>query len=365
MRTASQRFPGPGRLFPRGGGKAGAARREPRGAEEAAEAEGGRGRPLSSPQHGALLVPPPSPGSQRPRALPAAASAGPVGAAGPDRGGGRHEEPLRPPPVNGPRGGAGAAGAAAMAQEKMELDLELPAGSAPAPSDGGSLRRSNSAPLIHGLSDNSQVFQANILRTRRNSTTVMNRHSLLVPSSPVRIPSSRLHQIKQEEGMDLMNRETVHEREVQTAMQISQSWEESLSLQCFSPSLQSLVSSSGLPPSPSPSPTRRFLKRSQSPIHCIRPSVLGPMKRKGEMDTEDEPKRFFQGTTSMLSPEVSHLTDLGACLTSGTLDGNQSSAGSSRDSPAEVVTTRDSPASFSNSRSPFKTIDFSAKLPTN
>ncbi|XP_050820375.1 P2R1A-PPP2R2A-interacting phosphatase regulator 1-like isoform X5 [Gopherus flavomarginatus] len=225
----------------------------------------------------------------------------------------------------------------------------------------------------------------------------MNRHSLLVPSSPVRIPSSRLHQIKQEEGMDLMNREAVHEREVQTAMQISQSWEESLSLsdndfekssspkqidfvpvspapsptrgigkQCFSPSLQSLVSSSGLPPSASHSPTRRFLnRRSQSPIHCIRPSVLGSMKRKGEMDTEDEPKRFFQGTTNMLSPEVSHLTDLGACLTSGTLDGNQSSAGSSCGSPAEVVTTRDSPASLSNSRSQFKPIDFSAKLPTN
>jgi len=38
-----------------------------------------------------------------------------------------------------------------MAQEKMELDLELPPGSAAAPSDGGGLRRSNSAPLIHGL----------------------------------------------------------------------------------------------------------------------------------------------------------------------------------------------------------------------
>nr|XP_009683182.1 PREDICTED: protein FAM122A isoform X3 [Struthio camelus australis] len=139
----------------------------------------------------------------------------------------------------------------------------------------------------------------------------MNRHSLFVPSSPVRIPSSRLHQIKQEEGMNLINRETVHEREVQVAMQMSQSWEESLSLsdndcekssspkqvdfipvspapsptrgigkQCFSPSLQSLVSSSGLPPSPSPSPTRRFPRRSQSPINCIRPSVLGSIKRK-------------------------------------------------------------------------------------
>ncbi|PKU42220.1 hypothetical protein llap_7470 [Limosa lapponica baueri] len=165
--------------------------------------------------------------------------------------------------------------------------------------------------MLEDNSDNSQVFQANVLRTRRNSTTVMNRHSLFVPSSPIRIPSSRLHQIKQEEGMNLMNRETVHEREVQVAMQMSHSWEESLSLsdndfekssspkqvdfvpvspapsptrgigkQCFSPSLQSLVSSSGLPPSTSPSPTRRFSRRSQSPINCIRPSVLGSIKRK-------------------------------------------------------------------------------------
>ncbi|XP_074863545.1 P2R1A-PPP2R2A-interacting phosphatase regulator 1-like isoform X3 [Carettochelys insculpta] len=365
MRTAAQQFSGPGRLF-RKRRRRGRLRAQRAGVSRGSGGGGGgccgEKPPLSFPQHGALLVPPRSPGSQRPRPLPAA---GPVGAAGPDRSRGRHEEPLRPPPVNGPRGGAGAAGAAAMAQEKMELDLELPVGSAAAPSDGGSLRRSNSAPLIHGLSDNSQVFQTNLLRTRRNSTTVMNRHSLLVPSSPVRIPSSRLHQIKQEEGMDLINRETVHEREVQTAMQISQSWEESLSLR-FSPSLQSLVSSSGLPPSPSPSPTRRFLnRRSQSPIHCIRPSVLGTMKRKGEMDTEDEPKRFFQGTTSMLSPEVSHLTDLGACLTSGTVDGNRSSAGSSCDSPADGGTTSDSPASLSNSRSQFKPIDFTAKLPTN
>ncbi|XP_065266698.1 PABIR family member 2 [Emys orbicularis] len=380
----------PGRLFPRGGGKAGPARREPRGAEEAAA--GGRSRPLSSPQHGALLVPPRSPGSQRPRPLPAAASAGPVGAAGPDRGRGRHEEPLRPPPVNGPRGGAGAAGAAAMAQEKMELDLELPAGSAPAPSDGGSLRRSNSAPLIHGLSDNSQVFQPYVLRTRRNSTTVMNRHSMLLSSSPIRIPSSRLHQIRREEGVDLMNRETAHEREVQTAMQISQSWEESLSLsdndldksekssspkridfipvspapsptrgigkQCFSPSLQMFVSSNGLPPSPIPSPTRRFSnRRSQSPINCIRPSVLGPIKRKGEMETESQPKRLFQGTTNMLSPDVTHLTDFSSCLSSDILDRSSSSIGSSSDSLAKGSITTESPVTCSNSCSSFILMD--------
>ncbi|KAM7160782.1 P2R1A-PPP2R2A-interacting phosphatase regulator 1-like isoform X3 [Lepidochelys kempii] len=245
-----------------------------------------------------------------------------------------------------------------MAQEKMELDLELPAGSAPAPSDGGSLRRSNSAPLIHGLSDNSQVFQPYVLRTRRNSTTVMNRHSMLLSSSPIRIPSSRLHQIRREEGVDLMNRETAHEREVQTAMQISQSWEESLSLQCFSPSLQMFVSSNGLPPSPIPSPTRRFSnRRSQSPINCIRPSVLGPIKRKGEMETESQPKRLFQGTTNMLSPDVTHLTDFSSCLSSDILDRSSSSIGSSSDSLAKGSITTESPVTCSNSCSSFILMD--------
>ncbi|XP_077778964.1 P2R1A-PPP2R2A-interacting phosphatase regulator 1-like isoform X2 [Podarcis muralis] len=258
-----------------------------------------------------------------------------------------------------------------MAQvKKMELDLELP----PAGSEGGGLRRFNSAPLIHGLSDNSQVFQPHVLRTRWNSTTVVNRHSMvstgeLISSSTICIPSSRLHQIRREEGVDLMNREAAHEREVQTAMQISQSWEESLSLsdndldksekssspkridfipispapsptrgigkQCFSPSLQMFVCSNGLPPSPTPSPIRRFSKRSQSPINCIRPSALGPIKRKGKMETESQPKRLFQGITNMLSPDVTHLSDLSSCLSSDALDGSSSSVRLSSDSLAK------------------------------
>ncbi|XP_008567258.1 PREDICTED: protein FAM122B isoform X2 [Galeopterus variegatus] len=269
-----------------------------------------------------------------------------------------------------------------MAQEKMELDFE------PDTSDGGTLRRSSSAPLIHGLSDLSQVFQPYTFRTRRNSTTIMSRHSLLLSSSPNRIPSSRLHQIKREEGLDMMNRETAHEREVQTAMQISQSWDESLSLsdsdfdkpeklyspkridftpvspapsptkgfgkQCFSPSLQMFVSSSGLPPSPVPSP-RRFSRRSQSPVKCIRPSALGPLKRKGEMETESQPKRLFQGTTNMLSPDAAQLSDLSSC--SDILDGSSSSSGLSSDSLAKGSATADSPVACSNSYSPFILMD--------
>ncbi|XP_036596590.1 protein FAM122A-like [Trichosurus vulpecula] len=212
---------------------------------------------------------------------------------------------------------------------------------------------------------------------------------LLLPSSPIRISSSRLHQIKQEEGMDLINRETVHEREVQTAMQISQSWEESLNLsdsdvekssflkltdvipvspapsptrgigkQCFSPSLQSLVSSSGFPPSPIPSPTRRFTtRRSHSPINCIRPGILGAMKRKGEAETEDQPKRFFQGITNVLYSDVTNLSEVNVCLSSDTLGGNNPTAESSCSSPAQVTTTTDSPVSPSESSSPLMSVD--------
>ncbi|XP_074248356.1 PABIR family member 2 isoform X11 [Saimiri boliviensis] len=220
-----------------------------------------------------------------------------------------------------------------MAQEKMELDFE------PNTADGGTLRRSSSAPLIHGLSDLSQVFQP-YTRTRRNSTTIMSSHSLvsieLLSSSPNRITSSRLHQIKREEGLDMMNRETAHEREMQSAMQISQSWDESLSLsdsdfdkqeKLYSPKRidftpvspapsptrgfgKMFVSSSGLPSSPVPSSRRFSSRRSQSPVKCIRPSALGPLKRKGEMETESQPKRLFQGTTNMLSPEAAQLSDL-------------------------------------------------------
>ncbi|XP_013378533.1 PREDICTED: protein FAM122B isoform X4 [Chinchilla lanigera] len=266
-----------------------------------------------------------------------------------------------------------------MAQEKMELDFE------PDISHAATLRRSNSAPLIHGLSDLSQVFQPYTLQTRRNSTTIMNSRSLLLPSSTNRIPSSRLHQIKREEGLDIMNRETAHEREVQTAMQISQSWDESLSLsdsdfdkpeklyspkridftpvspapsptrgfgkQCFSPSLQMFVSSSGLPSSPFGTPRRFSNRRYQSPVKCIRPSVLGPLKRKGEMETESQPKRLFQGTTNMLSPDAAQLSDLNSCP--DVMDGSSSSSGLSSDSLATGSAPAESSVACSNSCSPF------------
>lgn len=142
----------------------------------------------------------------------------------------------------------------------------------------------------------------------------------------------RVSQLRQEECADLSSREVNHEREVHTALQISQSWED-LTLDaenwsfksdndltnplhvmlptnligCSSPSptryvlfkfltthkvlifivLYLISSRTGLrlPYGLSPSPTRRTFqtRRSMSPI-ALRPSSLGPVKRKFELD---------------------------------------------------------------------------------
>eukprot|EP00071_Canis_lupus_P038103 XP_022271660.1 protein FAM122A-like isoform X4 [Canis lupus familiaris] len=227
-----------------------------------------------------------------------------------------------------------------MAQEKMELDLELLPTSA---TTDNTLRRSNSAPLINGLGDNSQVFQGDTLTTRRNSTTFMTQHCPFLPPPSIPTPMcgsfGHLHQIKQEEGMDLINREAMHEWKVQTAIQINRSWEASLNLsdgdlekpsskcidlipvspatsptrgigkQCLPPSLQTCVGCTTLPPSPIPNPTQRFTVRSQSPNNTIRPSICGPLKRKGEI-FEDQPKRSFYGTTNVVSSDTTQQSDM-------------------------------------------------------
>nr|KAF6435360.1 family with sequence similarity 122C [Rousettus aegyptiacus] len=195
-----------------------------------------------------------------------------------------------------------------MAQEKMELDLELQPSSTTA--DGNILRRFNSAPLLSGLGDdNSQVFQADTLGARGNSTTFRTRNCPILPSSPIHTSIRRLHQIKQEEGMDLMDRETMHEWEVQTTIQISHSWEEHLNLQYFSPSLKTCVNCTTLLPSPIANSTQQFTIGNQSSTNIMRPSILGSLKRKGEMAFEDQPKRFFQGQTNVFSSDTTELPD--------------------------------------------------------
>jgi len=121
----------------------------------------------------------------------------------------------------------------------------------------------------------------------------------------------RVSQLRQEECADLNSREVNHEREVHREIQISQSWEDltlvaenwscksdefSNPLQVVLPQVGSSNSTSCSSPSPtnnragmrlpySPSPTRRTFtsRRSMSPI-AMRPSSLGPVKRKFELE---------------------------------------------------------------------------------
>ncbi|XP_014094669.1 uncharacterized protein [Bactrocera oleae] len=120
----------------------------------------------------------------------------------------------------------------------------------------------------------------------------------------------RVSQLRQEECVDMLNtREANHERELHSAMQMSQSWEdltlvaenwscksEDLSnplqvslpsgvTSCSSPSPTNNRAGMRLPYGLSPSPTRRTFatRRSMSPI-AMRPSQLGPVKRKFELD---------------------------------------------------------------------------------
>ncbi|XP_072033782.1 P2R1A-PPP2R2A-interacting phosphatase regulator 1-like [Amphiura filiformis] len=192
---------------------------------------------------------------------------------------------------------------------------------------GGLLRRSNSAPMFNGpnMSDDTPIFQPIIERQRvRRMSANLTSPGSKTASSSVRTPS-RISQIKQEESLDIRSREAVHEREVQSAFQISHSWDglhldesiknlrtesgsrfsDPISIippnlplasspsptrvgrQCFSPSMQISVRSNSLTPSPIPSPTRStFTRRSMSPV--LRPSTL---KRKYDSDSDVTPPK--------------------------------------------------------------------------
>ncbi|XP_072114545.1 P2R1A-PPP2R2A-interacting phosphatase regulator 1-like isoform X1 [Mobula birostris] len=238
-------------------------------------------------------------------------------------------------------------------EERMEVDQcgcaaaggAVPAGGGGAPA----LRRSNSAPMISNISDSSPVFQPTSLRCRRSSASVnLGCPSLSFPLSPFRTVNSRIDQIRQEESMDVMNRETAHERGIHAAMQMSCSWEDGFTLcdqmvtaehedriltlqrddifplapsptrvgkQYFSSSQPILIPKGGITPNSSPSPTRRFgSRRCVSPSVAIRPSALGPLKRKGDMEVDSPPKKLFvsgvpglvTAETTLLRPLLSH-----------------------------------------------------------
>ncbi|KAK6632456.1 hypothetical protein RUM44_007498 [Polyplax serrata] len=273
------------------------------------------------------------------------------------------------------------------------MDVDLPA----------SLKRSSSAPMISDINTTMasattstssprestpfNVFDSSSARTRRFSASFS-------PHSSVPRLTPRVNQLRQEECIDVVGREVAHEREIHSAMQMSQSWEDltlvSGTLSCKSendgntkldtkrfiqrvtdplhvslPSTMPLCSS----PSPtrtgirhfspslqtswnlSPSPTRKAFatRRSLSPI-ALRPSSLGVVKRKFELEEDKE--------SSYLSPPAKRPTCGGLAMLQrlSPLPGSLSSVGtpeslSSADSPG-FFRPVDSPSSQQNAPSP-------------
>ncbi|KAK9510681.1 hypothetical protein O3M35_005417 [Rhynocoris fuscipes] len=201
------------------------------------------------------------------------------------------------------------------------------------------LKRSSSAPMINEL-NKIMTSQTSTVSFSFREPTTLNQVSSGVPRirrfsascSPLSGPSSpkltpRVNQLRREESIDLLGREAAHERELNSAMVISQSWEdltlvpettkgdgaESLSKgKVLDPLHLSLPNSGCAPvaplcstpsptrsasvfkPSLSPSPTRKFAtRRSQSPI-AMRPSSLGnSVKRKFELEDSEPPAKRF------------------------------------------------------------------------
>lgn len=217
-------------------------------------------------------------------------------------------------------------------------------------------------------------------RGRRFSTSYVG-----LSLTPAKVPS-RLDQIKLEECIGQSDREAAHEKEVQSAMLMSQSWDE-LSLddgdsvtelkrprsfteplhvltslhpyasspsptrvgkQCFSPSLQQPVRNYTFTPSPGSSPTRQScVRRSLSPI-VLRPSPLSAVKRKAEADSTEKSQNYFSPAKKFC---VS--SSLGGDSTPEQLHGqhhlllSSSSSGASCSATEEATTSSDEQATSS------------------
>ncbi|XP_025079479.1 protein FAM122A-like isoform X2 [Pomacea canaliculata] len=227
--------------------------------------------------------------------------------------------------------------------QTSNMEIDPPASSSvPTSQGGGTLKRSNSAPMINMLvatshvevSQSSSFKAADTARIRRLSSSNMGIHNIAYSPKP----PDRVNQIKHEEN-SITHREAAHEKEVHFALQVTNSWDifsltntdqtmseahrrprsfsESLhilttpsqscgspsptrNLKCFSPAMRAPVKNTTFTPSPSPSPTRKSFIRSLSPIA----TQSAPLKRKLESDGVDRydylspPKKFHTGPST-------------------------------------------------------------------
>lgn len=163
--------------------------------------------------------------------------------------------------------------------ERMEVEPSACAAMA----GGGALRRSNSAPMITGVSDGSTVFSSSSSARFRRSSVSVNPPSQLLPLAPFPLNPDRTEHKRHDENMELALRSSLQRLSASSlvpAPAVSH-WSHS---HTWSPSQDS-----GVTPNSSPSPTRRF----RPTTNTVRWPPLAPLKRKGGVESDGPPKKLF------------------------------------------------------------------------
>ncbi|XP_023672216.1 P2R1A-PPP2R2A-interacting phosphatase regulator 1-like isoform X1 [Paramormyrops kingsleyae] len=185
--------------------------------------------------------------------------------------------------------------------ERMEIDQ---CAGATVATGGGALRRSNSAPMITGVSDGMAVFSsAGSARCRRSSVSVNPSCPGLfqaLPLSPFPTSIERSAPQRQDESMELSLRGNLRQSASPLVpLPPITHWHDHIDQ-----GVHSL--DSGVTPNSSPSPTRRFKNRAALTT-AVRWPVLTPLKRKGGVESDAPPKKLFvAGVTE--SPHVAGYT---------------------------------------------------------
>ncbi|KAJ8416791.1 hypothetical protein AAFF_G00326690 [Aldrovandia affinis] len=169
--------------------------------------------------------------------------------------------------------------------ERMEVDQ-----CAVAVIGGGVLRRSNSAPMITGVSSDSMVVfsSASSARYRRSSMSVNpGCPGLALPLYPFSLVSERSDHQRQDESMELNLRGNIIKESASSLIPLPpvSPWHDNISLGAH-------FLHSGVTPNSSQNPTRRFRNRTELSA-AVRLPALPPLKRKGGMESDAPPKKLF------------------------------------------------------------------------
>ncbi|XP_039603332.1 protein FAM122A isoform X1 [Polypterus senegalus] len=200
------------------------------------------------------------------------------------------------------------------------MDIDQCAGAA-AGNGGGALRRSNSAPMITGVSDGTAVFSSSSSARFRRSSMSVNLGCPGLALSPFWLTSNRLDHHRQEESMEQNAQDPLH-RDCPGLRSpfVEHVWDENFSLP--NQSIDSCAT-----PNSSPSPTRRFGSRGGASPRILSPPLC-TLKRKGGADLDGPPKKLFVAGVPGLGTTESPVNTVDCTLSVSQVTGVASSVSS-------------------------------------